>query len=152
MRFRATIAIALCIVILGTSAIHASMMACCCSAKKQASNCGSCPLPEVSSAAPSCCQSKGSASLTERTPQNPLSKSCGFSKSQASVKCMCSSQTKAPVLTDFRAPSCSQDDSNSISLLKIETPQDFHDTYHGYLLAISSSNIIPILQSCSLRI
>ncbi|MGD9818017.1 MAG: hypothetical protein AB7V04_04875 [Desulfomonilaceae bacterium] len=152
MKFRTIIAIALCIVILGTSSIPASMMACCCSAKKQASKCGSCPLPELTSAPPSCCQSKGSAGVADPITQNPLSKSCGFSSSQASVKCMCSSQTKAPVLTDFRAPSCNQDDSNSISLLKIETPQDFHDTYRGYLLAISSSNIIPILQSCSLRI
>lgn len=103
MRFRTTIALTVCIAFLGTSIVPASILPCCCSLKKVKSECCSIPTSDDQEQAPSCCGSKNSSNSGVRLTSDNATDSCGLTADQSKLRCQCSSQTKAPALTDSRS-------------------------------------------------
>ena len=150
---RSAIALMVCMVFIGTSAIPASSLPCCCSSKKIQSRCCEIPAADSQNALPACCKAGPAepyspGSLSEN---NDLDSS-SLTQQHSSLRCHCASHTKAPLLADSRSLSPSGHESLSPVLADIATT--ICSSAIGATVSKSplSAGMHPLLKSSSLRI
>lgn len=153
LKMRSAIALMVCMVFIGTSAIPASSLPCCCSAKKIQSRCCEVPEADPQNTLPACCKA-GSAE-----PYSPgsLSENNGLDSSsltqqQLSLRCHCASHTKAPLLADSRSLSPGGHETLSPVLADIATMICASGIVPTVSKSPLSAGMHPLLKSSSLRI
>lgn len=153
LKLRSAIALTVCMVFIGTSVIPASSLPCCCSSKKIQSRCCEVPVSDPQENLSPCCKSGPANSFSsELFSENTAADSCSLTHQQSSLRCHCSSQTKAPLLADSRSFTPSGHELLSPALVDMATilcPSSIVNTVSKSPI---STSIHPLLKSSSLRI
>ncbi len=153
MKFRAFIAITICVSVFGSYIAPAFGTTCCCSSTKSTSSCCSIPVVEVEQNAAPCCQKKSPAATTQSATRCNIPGEAGCSGASAAIHCGCALKTKAPVVLDLRAGASTLEQSVAFvsapygDLVYADNADSFSKQYPSCV-----PNLHPILKSCSLRI